>query len=580
MARIFNCGWEGGTIHVSDTSAGGSLGNDTAGGWSQYCYHGGGISSGTEFNLAENNSELYGGVRFKTNGISGAGTAGILLFRDETFAYQNQFYVKYPLWGFQTSGGVEFLSTQSMAYNQWYWLEWHVLVSDTVGVFQLKVNGQLVLDLSNIDTKGTTSSYIRWVQVVNSGVGNYDAAFDDLVVNNVTNDGGPLVTRSWPGEVGVMGLPVTADTSVTDWIQSGVDAGTPGAYSTEVLADSPKLFLRLNETSGSTANDSSGLGHNGTFNGTNTILNQPGIDGDGPAIATGTTTSDYVNVPDHADLNPTAAITVEAWVKGFYSWAAGDQAVIAQKWNQYSVRYDSGTNLLYWSIWTGSTRRDCTFAMVDTALPITFDWRNDHNFHHIVCTWDDAIDTMAIYVDGFLWKTQTQAGPMDTSTNAFRLGSGTAGFINSRTQYIDDVAIYNTALSQTRIRVHHKAGQQKYNWVNDDARVNYSLVGNEDLKYLMTSAAGNKQLFDHQDTDPGFPLVQGLTVYMGARKDQPADGTVAALVKRAGVEAAGQTNYLNSTYDVYRTTWSRDPTDNTDWTVAKVNALDYGFKSV
>ena len=46
-------------------------------------------------------------------------------------------------------------------------------------------------------------------------------------------------------------------------------------YDTEILADSPVGYWKLNETSGTTAYDSSGNGNNGTLHGGIT-LNQPG----------------------------------------------------------------------------------------------------------------------------------------------------------------------------------------------------------------------------------------------------------------------------------------------------------------
>jgi hypothetical protein len=581
MTRIFNCGWEGATIAVSDTAAGGSIGTDTAGGWSRFCYHGGGISQGTEFDMGENNAELYGGLRFKiSNGRSGGGTAGILLFRDETFTQQCYLYLQGQFWTFQNGASVAVSSTTAMVDGLWYWLEWHLVISDTVGVFQLKVNGQLVLDLSAIDTKATSSTFVRWLQVVNSGVANYDAAFDDMVVNNVTNDGGPLVNRAWPNEVAVMALPLTADTAVTDWLGSGMISGVPAAYATEIAADSPKLFLRLNETVGSTATDSSGLGHNGTY-GSGVSLNVAGIDGDGPGVALNANNdpNSKVDVPDHADLDPTAAVTVELWVKGFYSWATGDQAVLMQKDGQYSLRYDSGGGpLLYFSVWVGAVRQDLSWNPVANTSPNFYDLRNDEGYHHIVGTYDGT--TQALYVDGILRASRAQTGAISTTANAFRIGYGTSGFQNNRAMFADDCAIYATALSATRIQTHHKAGKGKFGLVDDFGRGDVSVVGNQDLEYIGTSAAANKQLFAHQTVDAGFPLAQSLTLWVGARKAQPADGQIQTLVKRAGVEANGATTFLGLSNDVFRTTWSRDPTDTTDWTPAKVNALDVGVKSV
>src|SRR5437763_1786933 len=50
----------------------------------------------------------------------------------------------------------------------------------------------------------------------------------------------------------------------------------PDAYAAEVKADNPIGYWRLNETSGTTANDLSGNGNNGTY-GPGVTLGQPGL---------------------------------------------------------------------------------------------------------------------------------------------------------------------------------------------------------------------------------------------------------------------------------------------------------------
>lgn len=52
---------------------------------------------------------------------------------------------------------------------------------------------------------------------------------------------------------------------------------TPGAYSDEILSSSPKGYWRLGESVGTTATDSSGLSHNGTYTGSNVTYGVTGV---------------------------------------------------------------------------------------------------------------------------------------------------------------------------------------------------------------------------------------------------------------------------------------------------------------
>ena len=72
----------------------------------------------------------------------------------------------------------------------------------------------------------------------------------------------------------------------------------------------------MNDSAGSVANDLSGNGNNGTYNGTYTLGQTGALSGSGDSSTStfldGST--GYASVPYTATLNP-AAFTVEAWVK-------------------------------------------------------------------------------------------------------------------------------------------------------------------------------------------------------------------------------------------------------------------------
>lgn len=101
----------------------------------------------------------------------------------------------------------------------------------------------------------------------------------------------------------------TATTTVTP--TSTPTGGSP--YSTAVLADSPVVYYRLDESSGATANDISGNGNNGTYT-SNAVLNQSGATSDGDTAISG---NGRTLINGGGSILPTGSTSrsVEVWFK-------------------------------------------------------------------------------------------------------------------------------------------------------------------------------------------------------------------------------------------------------------------------
>lgn len=94
--------------------------------------------------------------------------------------------------------------------NQWLCFETKVVVDDSSGVVQIKVDGDLVLDLSSQDTRNGGSGYVdRVVWHYNSGASR-QRYLDDLVIRDDT----------WPGLGGVLVIPVDSAGDSTQWTPS------------------------------------------------------------------------------------------------------------------------------------------------------------------------------------------------------------------------------------------------------------------------------------------------------------------------------------------------------------------------
>jgi hypothetical protein len=86
-------------------------------------------------------------------------------------------------------------------------------------------------------------------------------------------------------------------------------------YSSEVLADSPLCFLRLGEASGTTAADSSGNSHAGTYAASPTLGATGLIAGDSDTAVTFNGSSQYVSIDNSSGWADGTSFTAEIWVK-------------------------------------------------------------------------------------------------------------------------------------------------------------------------------------------------------------------------------------------------------------------------
>jgi hypothetical protein len=214
-------------------------------------------------------------------------------------------------------------------------------------------------------------------------------------------------------------------------------AAVAGAYKAAVLADKPLAYWRLDQLKGPTAADSSGHNVTATY-GAIGGFQKPGAlvsDSDTGILAA---TSQAITAP--AGTLPASASprTIEFWGAttsccGQIGASYGNLAA----GNGFSAVYDAGSGQL--TVSDGNSSDNVTVSQ-----PYSL---NDGQWHLFDFAFHSA--QVIIYVDGVAVGTGTLAGlTTDTSGN---LTAGSPG-------YLDEVAVYATALSAARIAAHWTAG--------------------------------------------------------------------------------------------------------------------------
>ncbi len=214
-------------------------------------------------------------------------------------------------------------------------------------------------------------------------------------------------------------------------------------YRDAVLADSPVGYWRLAETEG-LAMDVTGNAAPGSYLGGVTRGVAGALAGDANLAARFDGTDDFISVPDNNALDHGDVFSYELWIKRG-ALQGVTQRLLHKGAGVASLGFGLNNKVVLISGGTPAV------TMATSAIALT-----DQAWHHLVATKNG--NDVHIYVDGF---DQTAAGAAVTlSFNATALNIGRASTGSAYVSGdIDEVAIYPTALSATRVLAHYQAGR-------------------------------------------------------------------------------------------------------------------------
>ncbi len=226
------------------------------------------------------------------------------------------------------------------------------------------------------------------------------------------------------------------------------------AYSAAVLADAPIVYYRMNETSGTTAADSSGHGYNGTYGSSVVLGNASLVTGDvAPTFPGGTSSAAKVlRSSSNAALAPTGAMSVEFWVNVPSSVTTNSQILWSQSFANGNasqpgyISLESGTPPFF------TMQINTSNGLVSIYPAAVLGAKN-----HIVMTWNGT--TLTGYVNGVVADSATGSGSLVNYTSpytGFTFGGPSdahTGFTGS----VGEFALYGTALPAARAQAHYNA---------------------------------------------------------------------------------------------------------------------------
>jgi hypothetical protein len=290
-------------------------------------------------------------------------------------------------------------------------------------------------------------------------------------------------------------------------------------YPVAVLNDHPVDYFRLDE-SPDDANGDNGLpaydyagGLNASY--TNAVIAQPGYDSlfspQTDPSETGATFGNFANPNSFAGnvssfLNfattngSSAAFSVETWLNGGFGQPLSAGIV--------TLGYGSGGE--QFNLDTGATGSKYRFFVRNAAGTVALangtNAPNDNLWHHVVGVCDEANGHVYLYVDGSqvasgIIATNSGLLPWTTplSIGSRQSGSGT-GYDSQFAGNLDDVAIYNYALSPSQVQAHYTSAgvppiivQQPSDVTNNEgttATMTVAAVGTAPLSYQWYDNSG------------------------------------------------------------------------------------------
>ncbi len=207
----------------------------------------------------------------------------------------------------------------------------------------------------------------------------------------------------------------------------------------------PVAAYAFNETSGTTASDSSGNGNNGTL--TNGPVFVAGKNGNAVSLDG---VNDYVNLGNPVSLQINTSLTVSAWINAS-SFPSDDAAVVSKRGNaivgyQLDTTIDKGPRTIGFKLANSSGGKMSRYGA--TALQL-------NQWYHIAGVYNAATQTVDVYLNAQL-NNGVLVGPVTSSQQNSSLSavigrkSGNSGF--EFAGKIDDLRIYNRALTQAEIQ--------------------------------------------------------------------------------------------------------------------------------
>jgi hypothetical protein len=289
-------------------------------------------------------------------------------------------------------------------------------------------------------------------------------------------------------------------------------------YMEEVLVDRPVMYMPCDEPDGGNAADLafSDIGSYSSGFTFNNVLMPPGLRRPGRRYAH-KFASARITVPNNSRLNITGPVTFEAWIYPTNASNSAGEIVAGGNDGAGNGAYDMYLDCVTPKVWLNNAYTGtAVFTMTPTGP--TGGTFAVNNWYHVVMS-RDAANACLGWWNGQLLANTASATAIQISNQGIWIGEVSSG--GSPAFPFDGcivhAAVYNYALSPSRVLAHYIAGIREQNWRRNE--------------YLVKAPAGGSQ-----NANPGF-ISSGTVMYTPTL--QPGAATIHAPFIAAGTVMYG-----------------------------------------
>jgi RHS repeat-associated protein len=200
-------------------------------------------------------------------------------------------------------------------------------------------------------------------------------------------------------------------------------------------------YWRFGESSGTTACDTVGKDP-GSYQGGFTLAQSGATNSDSDTAVKLNGTTGWVSVPLLSSLDTGDTFTIEGWVKRGTVGGTASQVIASKQGSSWTLSFNTANKLV---LQGGST----TITTSSGAVSDTTAW------HHVAAT--KAGSSVHLYIDGQDVTGTVTNATLANSSSPLAIGQTGAGgsWFNGS---LDDIALYNSALTASQIAAHYQAG--------------------------------------------------------------------------------------------------------------------------
>lgn len=380
----------------------------------------------------------------------------------------------------------------SIVQNNWI----HVLTvfDRTLGQIRYYLDGVLIntTPCSSLSDSFISSHDLKF-GVERSGVYYSSGVLDDIAIYNraltqqeitnlYTGSAPPSITTTASPSLINCGESATLTASSTSAAQPCIKADLPPTLQNGLVGYWPFC---------GNANDASGNNNNGTVNGATLTTDRFG-NANSAYSFDGVT--NHISINNASSLNPTS-ISISGWVNNSSSPTnnqEGSKAIIT-KWFQQINCGNNGDNYTIQISRNNNTNVFVAASVYNNSFSSAIGSSNDiiglFNWHHFTFI-HDALVGEKLFIDGVLVSSNSVTGNLCSTTN--KLYFGCDNFLGSLWRYfngkLDDIAIYNRALSPTEIQQLYNLGNVNYTWSTGATTPSITVSPAQTTAYICTAS--------------------------------------------------------------------------------------------